>query len=357
MIFLSYVNISDCHALETDTWEAEFSVNGGNNVNWNISAGLVYATISNALADNFYATRSFPVLDANLIDSNVDEDDYSAWAIGTTYGLGDRVIIAGTTHNVYESLQAGNVGNDPLDDLQAPNGTPVYWILVSKTNRWKMFDNSNTSQTINADSIEVEIDLTQRPNAIFFSNVEASDIQVIMEDSLGNLVYKKRYLMVENTGAPSYYSWFLTQIERKTDLFINDLPPFGNATIKAYINNNGADAKCGTMVIGFAEALGKTTLGASVGIQDFSVKQRNDFGDFQVLERAFNKRGEFTIFTENSNIDRLQNTLASYRATPTVYIGTSKYDCTYIYGFYRDFNIVIQYLENSLVSIEVEGLT
>jgi hypothetical protein len=310
-------------------------------------------------SSNFYLTRPFTIDDAALVVSNVAETDYAAWLVGTTYALGDRVIVIDTdVHNVYESVQAGNTGHDPQDDVQGdPNNPPEWWILVSKTNRWKMFDNSNSSQTQNTDSIEVELDITSRPNAVFFGNVEATEIQVIQEDSLGNEVFNQTFSMIENTGSPSYYSWFLSQLRRKVDLFVTGLQPYAGGKVYAVITNTGSTAKCGTMIVGFAENVGFTQLGASVGISDFSVKRQNDFGDFEILERAFNKKGEFNIFVDNAAIDRLQNNLASVRATAILYVGSTAYASTFIYGFYRDFNIVIQYPEHSLVNIQVEGLT
>ena len=311
------------------------------------------------MAADFLAVRTFTINDTAFISSNVAEADYAAWSNATTYALGDRVIVIDTdVHNVYESLQAGNLNNDPEDDPQGDlTNPPTYWVLVSKTNRWKMFDFINSSQTVNADTINVELTIARRPSSLFLGNVECSSIQIIVYDSMMVEVYNETYSMIESTGTPSYYSWFLNQIQRKVDLFVNDLPPIAGATYNIILDNTGADAKCGTCIIGFAENIGLTELGANVGITDFSVKRQNEFGDFEVLERAFNRKGEFNVFVSNSGIDRLQNTLAGYRATPTLYVASADYACTYIFGFYRDFNIVIQYLDHSLVNIQLEGLT
>src|SRR3546814_19750231 len=42
-----------------------------------------------------------PVTDAILVASSVAETDFPAWAVGSTYGLGDRVIST-ATHRIYE---------------------------------------------------------------------------------------------------------------------------------------------------------------------------------------------------------------------------------------------------------------
>jgi len=59
----------------------------------------------------------------------------------------------------------------------------------------------------------------------------------------------------------------------------------------------------------------------------------------------------------NDIVDKMQTLLASRRATPTLYIASELFESTYIYGFYIDMNNVIQYQNQSLLSIEVVGLT
>ena len=55
-------------------------------------------------------------------------------------------------------------------------------------------------------------------------------------------------------------------------------------------------------------------------------------------------------------VDRLQNILAGYRATPILYIGTDEFGSTAILGFYKDFSIAISYFAYSVCTIEIEGL-
>lgn len=309
----------------------------------------------------FLIVRPFNVADDQFISSNVTEDDYPAWNIATDYSLGDRVtVIDDDVHNVYESLIAGtdtNTGNDPQADLQWPNGTPVKWILVSKTNRWKMFDEQNSSQTSNADSIEVELSFTQRPNAVALLNVDCASIQVIQYDSMANVVYDQTQAMIESSGTPSHYGWLFQQIQKKTDALFENLIPISGGTIEIILANEGGTVKCGTCLVGYSEDFGGTQYGAGVGIQDYSVKQRSEFGDLRILERAYNRNGDFTVMVQNSVIDRLQNLLASRRAKATLYIAAKEYRCTYIYGFFTEMQNVITYPEDSLLNIDITGLT
>ena len=55
--------------------------------------------------------------DAVVTSTNVPEATLTAYAGGTTYGLGDRVgefaEVDGAPQAIYESLQASNTGNTP----------------------------------------------------------------------------------------------------------------------------------------------------------------------------------------------------------------------------------------------------
>src|SRR3546814_4958996 len=74
-----------------------------------------------------------PVTDAILVASSVAETDFPAWAVGSTYGLGDRVIST-ATHRIYESAVSGNAGQDPAGAGAAS------WIDIGPTHRLAMFD-------------------------------------------------------------------------------------------------------------------------------------------------------------------------------------------------------------------------
>jgi uncharacterized protein (DUF2141 family) len=53
----------------------------------------------------------------------------------------------------------------------------------------------------------------------------------------------------------------------------------------------------------------------------------------------------------------VQKALADIRTTPTVFIGDPNRPETIVYGFYRNFNIVLSTPSISDCTIEVEGLT
>ena len=53
----------------------------------------------------------------------------------------------------------------------------------------------------------------------------------------------------------------------------------------------------------------------------------------------------------------VQNILASYRTTLLVWVGDEDIPALIVYGFYKDFNILISYIDYSICSLDIEGLT
>lgn len=290
---------------------------------------------------------------AKLLSSNVPENDYAAYSAGTTYALGARVIyVVGDTHWIVESKQNGNLNHTPtgLD-------TDVWWLKIGNTNRWKMFDKSVQSQTTNADSISFSVKLDQVTNAIVLLNVSCASVNVQVNDPIDGLVYNTTFNMVSDSGITDWYSYFSEPIVRKQDLAITDLPTSYDATITVTLTDTGNTAACGGCLFGLQRDYGGAQYGLSTGITDYSVKKRNDFGDYEVLERAYSKWADLSFYCDNSLIEQLQIELTALRATPTIYIGADDYGNTIVYGFYKDFKITIAYPTESIVTLFADALT
>lgn len=295
--------------------------------------------------------RPIEVTNSVLTASNILENDYAEWSAATTYALGARVIMV-STHSVYESVQASNLNHNPTTDT-----TNTWWVRVGATNKWRMFDKVVGDASTRADNITFTLNTVGKVNSITFLNLDANNITITATDAVDGVIYTKTLSLVSTLGIVDWYEYFFEPITKITDISISDLPAYTNMVITVVIENTGSIAKCGECVVGLERVLGTTQMGASVGIVDYSVKQTDDFGNFTVLERAFSKRADITVWVDNSVVDDVVKTLTLYRATPIVYIGSNKYSSTIIYGFYREFETVISYPTVSVLNIELESLT
>lgn len=295
--------------------------------------------------------RPLVITDEMLTYSNIIENDCPLYSASMSYAIGARVMVIGPNlHKIYTSLQDANINH-------APSTSPTYWVEESATNRWKMFDASITSQASNMDSIVVTLATTGITNGIALLNVDCAIIRVTASDPILGVVFDQTINPATTSGINDWYSYFLEPIVRVNDISFTDLPLYSNMTITVTLTNVGHLVLCGGLIIGHAKKLGMTQRGAKISLTDFSVKARDAFGNFNVVERAFSRRVTLPLWLDASAVDQAFTLLARYRATPIVYIGIARFGSSIVYGFYKDLTIDITYLNYAVCSIEIEGLT
>lgn len=301
-------------------------------------------------------TVSTPMLLASNVaePASGDSPDPAVWSASTTYGAGARVSLP-ATHLIYESAQAGNINRNPADGASV-----LWWVEVGATNAWRMFDQKNSSQTTRIGGIDVTLKPNQVYNGLALLNVAgATAARVTMTDSVDGVVFDETQALQAPPESADWYAYFFGDITTKNQAVFS-LPTYGSAELRIRLAapSGSAVVGCGVAAFGRRRSFGLgVEAGARVGIQDYSRKERNAFGDYQVTRRAFNKRAEFTMWLRANEVDSVQDLLASVRATPCVWIGSGKYAATLIYGFYKDFDINLQYADLSSCSLSLEGLT
>ena len=299
--------------------------------------------------------RPITITEAKLVSSTVNDIDYDEWVAGTTYtydaGNPPRVqYTVGDYHHVYENLAT-------VTDSVAPPSNSTKWILVSAINRWKMFDGTASGQTTAYGTLDVTVLPGEPFDALAFINVNAASVRVVVNDPIDGDVYDSGTLsLADPCGILDWWSYFFEPTARVTDYAVTGLPMYGNATVRVLLTAP-ADIVVGELVIGRSRVIGMTQYGVQIGIQDYSMKETNAWGEFAITERAYSKRADFTLWVEPSLTDSLQALLASLRTTPVVYVGSDDFASTIVYGFYKDFQLDIAYPSIHACSISVEGLS
>ena len=297
------------------------------------------------------AVSPITITDSMLTSSTVSEADYSTWSSSTTYARGARVIVL-STHKIYESLQASNLNKSPLTQT-------LWWIEVSPTNKWACFDTSVSTQTAQSTSISYTINPGQAVNALAALNLtNATSMSISMSSALGGgVVFTKTIDLSAKPPYSTWWNWFYSAKITPTQSVNVDLPSYVDGIITVTING-GTSLAVGVLMMGQQRAFGiGLQYGSRVGIQDYSRKETDDYGETVLVQRAFAKRANFDLILEKYETDQLQNFLTDVRATPVLWIGSDEYESTTIFGFYKSFEIVISYSDRSDCSLEIEGLT
>ena len=287
--------------------------------------------------------------DTTLLYSNVPEDDYPAWAAGT-YNAGDRVLF---NHAVYEAL---TTTTDQPDTGAA--AVPATWVFVSVSNRFKMFDTTVGVGTTNPNSIQVKLQPTNVSTSVVLFNVVGATANLTVTSDTGLEVYNETIDLADFSMVTSYYNYFVSPVDMtgSTEIAFLDIPAYSGAIFELTIDAGTGTASCGEMVLGPANEIATTNFGTSVGIRDYSIKEVDEFGNIRIVQRAYSKRAEYDVTVETAQVGYFNNFLAGIRTTPVVYIGDEDRPETIVYGYYRDFSVVLSGPSISECSLTVEGL-
>jgi septal ring factor EnvC (AmiA/AmiB activator) len=261
------------------------------------------------------------IANAQLVASNVAENDAPEWSASVAYARGVRVIKT-ATHRIYESVAPIVAGDDP-------EGTSVKWLNVGPTNRWAMFDQALGSMT------------TANRNVAVTVNAGAID-SVALLDVAGDTV------RIQATG----YDRTLPVAEGAITFL--DLPANpGQVTVTVI---GGGVVSIGTLIVGKRVALGLTEASPTAAITDYSRKVVDEFGEATVVPRAWAKRMTANALIRTKAIDFVMKRISAVRATPCLWIGQDGLDSLTIYGFFKDFSIEVGEGVSKL-ALTIEGLS
>lgn len=301
--------------------------------------GLIYKSLQSG---NLNKTPS-----AEPLWWEIQGESYKNYDATATYGLGD-VVLDLVTHHLFESVQAGNT-NHPLTDA-------AWWIDLGATNRWAMFDAVTSSRAVGYGSISFTVQLPSVCDTLALMDIVASNVSVVAYNGATE-VYNQTFDLANNTLITDWRRWFFDPLTFKADLIIGDLPAYPSLRVVVTATLSGGQVSIGSAIFGLASTLGATVYGVKTGIIDFTRKETDEFGTVSLVERPYAKRGQFKVWVRDDQVDGVSRALSDNRAKLCVYQGSGEYASTWIYGFFRDFNVSIDGPNQSFLNIEIEGLT
>jgi hypothetical protein len=290
---------------------------------------------------------------AMLASSTAPEADYTPWSSVTPYVAGNRCLLA-STHRIYE-CQVAHTNASPEVNL---TGLTPKWLDIAPTNRWAMFDNVVGTVTTLASPLTVVLNPGAVSGLALLGLVGRVATATLKNAPGGTPVYTKA-VDLDGTVITSFYDWFFGPFVQLTDVVFTDIPlHYVAPELTVSLTATSGNVVCGVCKVGEAITIGGTEYGATAGIVDYSVKQRDAFGNYAVVERSFSKRNTFKVETDLLDFNRIFKALTSVRAIPCIWIGTEEpfYEPLVTYGFFKDFSIDVAYPTMNLCSLEIEGL-
>lgn len=295
-------------------------------------------------------TRAADVVSTTgLIYSSVPETDFAVWAAPTAYSVGNKVIRT-STHRIYQRLIAGTTATAP--ELDAIN-----WLDIAPTNRWAMFDGVVGTKTTAMQSLTV----VMRPSGVDglgLLELVGQTATIVMKDAPGGVVILNRVIQLDGTLVTSFYDWFYKPYQQLTDVVLTDL-------LSSYVSNEltititgSSTVSIGVCKFGPITNIGDLKYGAKIGISSLSVKSFDAFGNALITKRGFRKIADFSIVTQATDFNGIFRKLSSLDAVACIYVGSelTGYEPFLVYGFFKDFNMSVDYISHHLCTASIEGL-
>lgn len=211
-----------------------------------------------------------------------------------------------------------------------------------------------------ADTLSGGFNVTITPNQIVNGlsvvNCSTESITIKMIDPTEGTVFNQTFSMVSDSGITSWYDYFFTPIGRDADLAVLTLPAYSSAAIKVFFNDAGT-AKVGALVLGTVETIGDSQYGASFGIIDYSTKTTDSAGNVTITAGSYSDTADIDVIIETARFSAVKKILTDARTTPSVWIAEENTDGLIIYGYFREFSILMTNPTVSLTTLSIEGLT
>ena len=197
----------------------------------------------------------------------------AVWSAATAYAQG-AVVIRTTTHMKYERVVAGTTATPPENDT-------TNWIEAGPTLRWAMFDRKIGTATTAATSVTV----VTRPGSISglgMLELVGRQASITLKDAPGGTTVYSRTVNLDGTQITSVYEWFFLDFEQLTDFVLTDIPQHYAACELTVQVTSTTPVSIGVLQVGQVIVVGSSQKGATVGIIDYSKKEKDRFGNWDM---------------------------------------------------------------------------
>ena len=238
-------------------------------------------------------------------------------------------------------------------EVYNPEETPIKWLDIGYTNKYKCLDQSLSSQTVLNDDITMSF-IQNKVDEIYFLNVSASEITVVVTTTdTSTEIYNETTIMYDKNGG-TFFNWVFNDFIYKKKLAL-EMPVAFEVQIDITIKALDGVAKVGLVGIGRTNYIGGTLYGAGIGMLDFSKKAVNTNGETYLEVGNYKATNNLTVDVPSGLTDQVVQLLTDYRSIPVVF-KTDEFDGLVIFGVYNKFDILISTPTISKLSIDLESL-
>lgn len=263
------------------------------------------------------------------------------------YREGDEIISL-STHRRYRATT--NTLDTPEIGSQK---TPPTWTDIAPTNKYAAFSTYIHNRTESQSDIYFEFQGVNSDSISLFGMVNAEMLELRGYNSSGAQIYTNDLVLLDSDSIDVF-----GEIRLLDSVVVTDInSDVARLSVKLLKGGEQSTVAVGRIVVGKALALGVSQYGASLSIEDFSRRERDEFGNFTIAQRSTAKNINFDVKVDKRKVNAVFRLLSELTTIPCVWLGDDNDAALQVYGFYSDYTHNIDYPSITSATINVEGLT
>lgn len=287
-------------------------------------------------------------------EDGLPENDHAVWDAGTTYALGDRCIKDSV---IWESAQAGNLNHDPAADL-----TNVWWLRVSRTNRWKMFELDQTVETVGDTTMEIMVAMDRAFSSVHvFGMKDVDEVWIWLTDENGTdppTYYKLDAGVVGfQPKAADWWEYCFGDWQQIGEAHWEDLPMIPGGVFGIGFYNSSGPMSVQTVLVGTTYTFGDgVTYGLGAGYQSYSKVTRDQWGTATLRKGNRAKTLNFSLMVPWAEVDDFNDFMNEADGRVMHWSASNLWRTTQLIGFVTDYRPTFRNYGSVEINIRLEGM-
>ncbi len=254
---------------------------------------------------------------------------YPNWDSATTYNFGEVLF---HEQYYYKSVVDNNLNVTPTDN-------PSEWLRWSVSNRYAQIDLrattyttwDATTATVPADNALISTFNNESYDIISFGGVSGASITVELYDNGDTLIHSETRVIYNRPNSNSWYNYYFDEFEIGVDAsFLFRLPPQSGGYITTTVEADGdGAAQVGYMVAGSSVYVGDSLFGASLGLEDNSLIEIDDFGITTIVKRTANSFMDVDVVFPSQQVKQMERKASEVFGKIALFIGDESVDSGY----------------------------
>lgn len=248
-----------------------------------------------------------------------------------------------------------------MDLFHAENNPAGKWIEVGSTRRWKILDGKiNDYVQVGTQAVlSWTFRLGQRADSVALFGLQAARARVEVFDEDGRIIWDQAPSLIDTANITDGWDFFANPPAYHTEWVFRGVPIEHGTSVRVTVTHETESTRVGEIVIGRETQVGRLLVGGGASLQDFSINERDDFGNIISVRRAYADIATYPVLVDAGRERHILRTLAQFRNIPAVYHAgqeMTRRGLT-VFGLFRDVPVTLSSPTHSQLNIEILGVT